>query len=490
MKVLAICIGVDNAGNFTKLDNAINDAIAIEEVFRSFDYDTRLYQDISMNEWIALSQELNANLKNYDAFIFFYAGHGIEVAGENYLTFQETCQDQEGKAYYDRFSIKLSEVLDLEKANLGITKIIIIDACRDNPRGVRGIQAQDFAPIATPRGTLIAFSTTSGEKAADGGFKSNSAYTGTLVQHLRSNTSIQAESLFKKVRQSVYSLTKGKKVTWEHTSLISEFFFQKPLSKEVDFGYPNIYINDSSYDYSDQQIHEIIILFQTGNWYKQEEALNKFLDIPISNLSSNEKFIVGRWVLRSYSNGTFKAQHLLTDDIVDFLNLYRSGNGECHILNGLLFELYFNKFGQLRFSSENIHASNILIELRKNKLFNHSFQYINELLKPFSDKLLFYPITSDNNQPVLLDALAEDEDHWVEGKQQTIYLIHIKAKDITDEVITTIGSSIGSKIQFEKLLTAFNIPQNLIMINSNIPLQEIEIRRKGEELDLNNGWDF
>ncbi|WP_437917705.1 caspase family protein [Sphingobacterium sp. LRF_L2] len=490
MKVLAICIGVDNAGNFTKLDNAINDATSINEVFKSFDYDTRLYQDISMNEWIALSQELNTNLKNYDAFIFFYAGHGIEVAGENYLTFQETCQDQEGKAYYDRYSIKLSEILELEKTNLGITKIIIVDACRDNPRGVRGIQAQEFAPIATPRGTLIAFSTTSGEKAADGGFEKNSAYTGTLVQHLKSNTSIQAESLFKKVRQSVYSLTQGKKVTWEHTSLINEFFFQKPLPIEVDFGYPNMYINDSSYDYSDQQIQDVIILFKTADWYSQRDAIEAFLLIQAQRLLPNEKFIIGRWLVRAYSNGTFKAKNILDENIVTFLVSYREVDNKNHLLNGMLFELYFNEFGQFRFASENIDVSNILIELRNNKLFDQSFQYLNGLLMSYSDKLLYYPITSNNNLPVSLDVLAEEEEHWLEGKQQIIYSINSQAKDITEGVIAIIGSSIGSKIQFEKLLTTFNIPQNLIMLNSNIPLHEIEIRRKVEGLDIQDNWDF
>lgn len=486
MKVLAICIGVDNAGNFTKLDNAINDAIAIEEVFRSFDYETILYKDISVAEFIDLLAKLEKELKNYDAFIFFYAGHGIEVDGENYLTLKETSQDPDTKAYYNREAIKLSEILELEKTNLGITKIIIVDACRDNPRGVRGVQAQEFAPIATPRGTLIAFSTTSGEKAADGGFIKNSAYTGTLVQHLKSNTSIQAESLFKKVRQSVYSLTQGKKVTWEHTSLINEFFFQKPLPIEVDFGYPNMYINDSAYDYSDHQIQEIIILFQTGNWYKQEEALNRFLDIPILHLSSNEKFIVGRWILRAYSNGTFKAQHLLKDNVVGFLNLYRERNGNNHLLNGMLIELYFNNIGQFRCASDNIETSRVLLDLRTNKLYDSSFKYLNTVLAANSGKLFYFPISSENNAPVIFDIVAHEEENWLVGKQQLISSISIRANDITDKIIATIGTSIGSKDQFLTMLTSFNIPSNLIEINSNIPLQQIEIKKQAEDVELDS----
>lgn len=490
MKVLAICIGVDNAANFTKLDNAINDATSIEEVFKSFDYETILYKDISVPEFIDLHAKLEKELKNYDAFIFFYAGHGIEVDGENYLTTKETSQDQDTKAYYNREAIKLSEILDLEKTNLGITKIIIIDACRDNPRGVRGVQAQEFAPIATPRGTLIAFSTTSGEKAADGGFENNSAYTGTLVQHLKSNISIQAESLFKKVRQSVFSLTNGKKVTWEHTSLINEFFFQKPLPKGTDFGYPNMYINDSAYDYSDHQIQDIIILFQTGNWYKQEEAINNFLSIPILNLSNNEKFLIGRWIVRSYANGTFRAQNLLTENVVRFLNSYRERNGENHLLNGMLIELYFNNSGQFRFASENLETSSILVDLRKIDFYKASFKYLNKILAYHSKELLYYPITAENNKPLIFDIVAKQEDNWLEGKQQLISSINIQAKDITEKTTTIIGNSIGSENQLKKLLVAFNIPKDLIMINSNIPLYNIEIRNEAEESDTQYDWKF
>lgn len=71
MKVLAVCVGVDNAGNFTRLDNAINDAVAVEDVFKSFGYTTILMKDMSMDKWISLLAQLNKELKNYDTFIFF-----------------------------------------------------------------------------------------------------------------------------------------------------------------------------------------------------------------------------------------------------------------------------------------------------------------------------------------------------------------------------------------------------------------------------------
>jgi len=476
MKVLAVCIGVDNAGNFTKLDNAINDADAMEQVFKSFGYDTILKKDINVADWIALSTHLQKELKNYDSFIFFYAGHGIEVDGENYLTLQETAQDQETKTYYDRYAIKLSEVLELEKNNLSISKIIIVDACRDNPKGVRGVQAEEFAPIATPRGTLIAFSTTSGEKAADYGFPNNSAYTGTLVHHLKNSSNIQAESLFKRVRQSVFSITKGKKVTWEHTSLIDEFYFQKPVAQTIDYGYPDQYIIDNTYSYSDGNIAPIIAKLQTSNWYEQQDALISFLGSSPKTYQPNEKFLIGRYIVRAASNGTFKAQNLLTDNLVGFLNSYSENDRENHLLNGMLFELYFNNSGQFRFASENTFASNVLLELRGNGLFAKSFAYLNNVLKPFSNDIIYYPIDGTNQGTISLDFVPADEQYWG-GKRTVIKEIHLNAKNVTDNITAATGTSIESPDRFKQALTALNIPISLISLNSPIELNDLDIRQ-------------
>ncbi|WP_306565145.1 caspase family protein [Flavobacterium lindanitolerans] len=469
MKVLAVCIGVDNAGNFTKLDNAINDAIAMEGVFKSFDYDIILLKDISIKEWIALHAQLKKELSNYDSFIFFYAGHGIEVDGENYLTTSETEQNHETKAYYDRYAIRLSEVLDLEKHNMSISKIIIVDACRNNPMGVRGAQAGDFAPIATPRGTLIAFSTTSGETAADAGYTKNSAYTGTLVHYLESSSSIQAETLFKRVRQSVYSITKGKKVTWEHTSLIDEFYFQKPIPEAIDFGYPENYIIDTNYKYSDPHISTIIAQLQDYHYEVQNAALESFLSQPPNKLNQDEKFLMGRYIIRAVSNGSFKAQNILYDNLMGVLSSFSEQTKENHLLNGMLFELYFSNTGQFRFASENAEASNVLLALRNNGLFTESFAYLNKILASFANQILYYPVDGSNHEPVSLDFILTEDNTAVRE-------IHHNGKNITDVIISAVGTSINSEENFKHKLSGLNIPIELIRFNSPKKLDGMMIR--------------
>lgn len=480
MKVLAISVGVDNAGDFTKLDNGINDAIAMDEVFHSFGYETILKKDLGVDEWIELYTSLQKELKNYDSFIFFYAGHGIEVHGENYLTVKETSQQQESKSYYDRYSIKLSEVLDLEKNNLSISKIIIVDACRDNPKGVRGAQAEEFAPIATPRGTLIAFSTTSGEKAADYGYPNNSAYTGTLVHHLNNSNNIQAETLFKKVRQTVFSLTNGKKVTWEHTSLIDDFYFQKPIVGTTDFVYPTKYINDNTYDFSDDRIAKYIVDLQTNNWYKQQDAVADFLWVSPMNFSKEEKFIMGRWLVRAAANGTFKAQDIFNGNIVQFLTTYSESDNQNHLLNGMLFELYFNNSGQFRFSSANASISNVLLGLRGNALFLKSFNYLNKILEPFTTELFYYPIRAENQEIISFDLQTQEQDYW-RGKRMVITGIHLNGKDLTDKIASLIGSNVPSNDRFKEALSGLNIPKHLISLNPATVLLDTYIFTSSEK---------
>jgi hypothetical protein len=480
MKVLAVCIGVDNAGNFSKLDNAVNDAVAMQEVFESLGYETILKKDITVSEWIELSAHLQKVLKNYDSFMFFYAGHGIEVEGENYLTLKETAQDQETKSYYDRLAIRLSEVLEFEKNNLSISKIIIVDACRDNPKGVRGVQAEGFAPIATPRGTLIAFSTTSGEKAADYGFPHNSAYTGTLVHHLKSNSNIQAETLFKKVRQSVFIMTKGKKVTWEHTSLIDEFYFQKPVPKDIDYGYPAEYIKDNTYNYTDKRIAPIIAKLQSSNWYEQQDALSAFLEESAQAYTVNEKFLMGRYIIRAASNGTYKAMNILNENLVGFLSQHAEQDQQNHLLNGMLFELYFNNSGQFRFASENTEASNVLLDLRNNGLFIKSFEFLNKVLEHFATELIYYPINDTNKNIISFDLVPGEENNW-NGKKKVIKEIHLNAKNITDKITATVGTSIETIDSFKQALTGLNIPLSLITLNSSIELNDLEIKQNSQD---------
>ena len=119
----------------------------------------------------------------------------------------------------------LNHVMDrMHKASPRI-KILILDACRNNPfRNARMVATEGLAPIHAPKGSIIAFSTSPGETARDDGFGKNSIYTGALLKHIN-EPEVPIEAFFKRVRETVSGYTKQKQTSWEHTSLIGEFSF-------------------------------------------------------------------------------------------------------------------------------------------------------------------------------------------------------------------------------------------------------------------------
>jgi uncharacterized caspase-like protein len=95
------------------------------------------------------------------------------------------------------------------------------------------LRRTDSAPIFAPKGTIIAFSTSPGEKAMDYGAGRNSIYTGSLLNHIN-DTNVPIEDFFKRVRTSVFTLSNGKQTSWEHTSLIGNFLFQFRAINSLD----------------------------------------------------------------------------------------------------------------------------------------------------------------------------------------------------------------------------------------------------------------
>ena len=106
-----------------------------------------------------------------------------------------------------------------------------------------------------PKGTMIAYSTSPNEPAIDTGFPNHSVYTGALLQYIEEK--IPVETLFKKVRSAVFSMTRGKQTTWEHSCLIGDFYFNKGIiaglkkTQQNEKFYANWALKDEIYDYED-----------------------------------------------------------------------------------------------------------------------------------------------------------------------------------------------------------------------------------------------
>ena len=169
-----------------------------------------------------LLRRLESDLPQYDASVFFYAGHGFQEDGENFLPSIE-CQIGEADKYtLRRNSLLLSELLDIYRKNDKKTHIAILDACRKHSQSRGGNDS--FAPVDAPPGTLIAFSTSPNCAAKDYVGGEHSVYTEALLSYI-GREQLTVETLFKKVRRTVAQWTNNMQIPWEHTSLITNFSF-------------------------------------------------------------------------------------------------------------------------------------------------------------------------------------------------------------------------------------------------------------------------
>ena len=161
-------------------------------------------------------------IQDVDVSLFFYAGHGLEVDGMNYLVPVDA--DIQSHLDIKQKCIPLTGVTNtMEFANEEGLNMIILDACRNNPfpAGKRG--GTGLARVNAPSGTLIAYATDPGSVASDGD-GSNGLYTGELIKQLK--VSQRIEDIFMNTRNNVEKLSDGKQRPWEEARLKGVFYLK------------------------------------------------------------------------------------------------------------------------------------------------------------------------------------------------------------------------------------------------------------------------
>ena len=223
---IALVIGNSDYIYVNKLNNPRNDADDIEHVLSSLNFDVRKVTDTNL---IDLQQAINTFLKELDEYavgLLFYAGHGMQIDGKNYLVpiDLETCD--KSKTIVSCYSV--NSFLDGVSSYKGKTIICILDACRNNPfASNRGFSA-GFVPFTNPpKGTIIAYSTSTDCTAFDGQ-ESNGLYTQVLKDAMLI-PNIKIEEMFKSVRNKVSEISikqyGDEQISWEYSSLVGDFYF-------------------------------------------------------------------------------------------------------------------------------------------------------------------------------------------------------------------------------------------------------------------------
>ncbi len=205
------------------LKNPGNDARAIGETLTALGFEVaiRLDADRATME-AALATYIDMLARRKCAGLFYYAGHGIQLAWKNYLlpvdanvTSAKEVQQQ---------GIELNALMaDLIKA-ANPFNLVILDACRDNPFGSAGQPEQKgLSQMDAPVGTLLAYATAPGNTASDGA-GANGLYTENLLKEMRV-AEARVEDVFKRVRLAVRRASQGAQIPWESTSLEEDFYF-------------------------------------------------------------------------------------------------------------------------------------------------------------------------------------------------------------------------------------------------------------------------
>jgi len=231
----ALVIG-NGAYRVGPLKNPVNDAQAVAAQLKTLGFDVLLRENTSLRDMIEAFRQFSISAQNARVRVVFYAGHGVQVKGRNYLLPVDTEIRSEDEV--PAKSADLNELLDRLGAMRHGINIVILDACRNNPFSgaeilgpdgrrlkFRGATPAGLAPVEAPLGSMVAFSTAPGGVALDNPGDKNSLYTKHLIGSMQT-PGLPVEMMFKQVRLSVARETGRVQVPWESSSLTGDFCFR------------------------------------------------------------------------------------------------------------------------------------------------------------------------------------------------------------------------------------------------------------------------
>ncbi len=243
---LALVIGNDKYTEVTKLEKAGNDASAMAGVLKELGFDVSLALDATRREMNSAIQEFVSSVNPGDTALVFYAGHGVEIDGENYLLPIDTPDASGGQAdFIAAEAIGLDDLLSRLRDRNAQLNIIVLDACRNNPFSGKGTRSlggsQGLARISAPQGTFVMYSADVGEAALDRlGNKDtdqNSVFTRTLIPLLK-KPGLDLVDTAREVRRKVRDLAstiRHNQTPAYYDAVLGDFFFsQKDPALEPD----------------------------------------------------------------------------------------------------------------------------------------------------------------------------------------------------------------------------------------------------------------
>jgi hypothetical protein len=230
-KRVALVIGNSAYRYIDRLGNSANDASLIAATLRDLDFTLvgdGPQLDLDKTAIDRVVQAFGAQLQGADVGLFYFSGHGLQLHGSNYLIPTDANPTKEADVYFQTLDANLV-LRQMEGAGTRLN-LVILDACRNNPFGVRGVRStgSGLAQMQAPEGTLISFATQPGNVAFDGN-DGNSPFTRALAQTIR-RPGLDIFRTFNEVGLEVSRKTGGEQRPWVAASPINgDFYFSRSV---------------------------------------------------------------------------------------------------------------------------------------------------------------------------------------------------------------------------------------------------------------------
>lgn len=383
MKRYALCIGNNEYKFLDPLKYAVSDAESVADKLKLLGFDVDCKCNLEREKLDYYIASLQDKIEKYDATILYYAGHGFQVNNQN-LLIPIDYNDNDDPRTADRRGYPINAILDKLEGDVKKTRIIILDACRVI-RGFRG-DGYGFVQMYAPQGTLVAFSTSPGQGSKESDRYKHGIYTKCLLEHM-DDVRITIEEMFKRVRTALANETNGAQISWEHTSLIGDFMLKRNAIYD-GMNYSDDALSDGNYIFErGSSVAPIVRDLKSHTWNIQASALDQIIKIDFSTVNFDDLFVLGRNIYQAACGNCFAC--------IRFIENFKSNNSipfeaKQHILNGMVYEIYYDHDGRLRYKLKYNYASDVLSTLELDS-YLECREFIESRLCDESRKLFYIP---------------------------------------------------------------------------------------------------
>ncbi|WP_040620127.1 caspase family protein [Rhodovulum sp. PH10] len=222
---MALVIGNSAYRAVPALPNPANDARAMAKLLGEAGFEVTEAPDLTqegMRRAIGTFAAKLAAAGGEPVALVYYAGHGVQIDGENFLVPVDARIEREADVTFQ--AVRLTDLMNALAAIPSKTRIVMLDACRNNPFSAIGkVTGRGLAIVDAPAGSIVSYSTAPGAEAEDGS-GTHSPYTAALLE-VAKNPGVPIEQALKRVRWAVHEATDGRQTPWESSSLTANFSF-------------------------------------------------------------------------------------------------------------------------------------------------------------------------------------------------------------------------------------------------------------------------